>query len=476
MITDVIAAPAPTSTSGSANSRGGATGKVSGSTFDSTLAGLSEETSSDAPAQQAASDAKPSSGQEPAPQSGGPTDPDTQVSDDTQNSAPNVSALLDTPTLTVADLLRGAMTTLTDAVRSGSRTPGEPDSAGETSGDVADSVESTLAGLAGAVSAEATPGEVTNSASPSQVAEVLAASNPKDGSAGTVDTPATSSTVTVEATPDNVGASTVAPATVAAHTPERVTPDGVPVAPGSDLADPALPRQAHAVSTQPAPAAPVVTGTAPTPDGVASTRGAVPVDAAAVATAMSTETSPLAHGGSPVEAADAPAAVSSAPVASAPTVSTPAPSAPAPHAPASAPTLPDPAAVATQLTARLGALRTAPAGDHVLTVRVDPDSIGPVRVVAHIGADGVRIELAGGTDAARDALRTALPDLRRDLAGLGMSADLDLADQPGFGDEAREQNEPGNGPALATTAHTTTSDTAEPRSGGTHAGRLDLEI
>ncbi|HEY3339965.1 MAG TPA: hypothetical protein VGK18_15810, partial [Propionicimonas sp.] len=58
---------------------------------------------------------------------------------------------------------------------------------------------------------------------------------------------------------------------------------------------------------------------------------------------------------------------------------------------------------------------------------------GPVRVVAHIGAGGVRIELLGATDQAREALRAALPDLRRDLVAAGLPAELDLGSGTGSG-------------------------------------------
>ena len=82
--------------------------------------------------------------------------------------------------------------------------------------------------------------------------------------------------------------------------------------------------------------------------------------------------------------------------------------------------------VAAQLAGPIASLRTAGAGEHVMVIRVSPDTIGPVRVLAHIGTAGVRIELLGGSDAARDALRAALPDLRRDLAGAGLQANLSL--------------------------------------------------
>ncbi|NMR21044.1 flagellar hook-length control protein FliK [Cellulomonas fimi] len=99
----------------------------------------------------------------------------------------------------------------------------------------------------------------------------------------------------------------------------------------------------------------------------------------------------------------------------------------APAAPVAAPSsaLPD-RPVAAQLAGPLATLRTAAPGEHVIVVRVSPDTIGPVRVLAHIGAEGVRIELLGGSDHAREALRAALPDLRRDLAGAGLQGQLSL--------------------------------------------------
>jgi flagellar hook-length control protein FliK len=106
------------------------------------------------------------------------------------------------------------------------------------------------------------------------------------------------------------------------------------------------------------------------------------------------------------------------------------------------PTAPPLAAqLADQLGARLTGLRAAGVGEHVLTLRVDPDTFGPVRVVAHITAEGVRVELLGATEAARDALRSALPDLRRDLADAGLGRDLDLGtgDRDGTGSERTDR-------------------------------------
>ncbi|WP_125614268.1 flagellar hook-length control protein FliK [Specibacter cremeus] len=79
-----------------------------------------------------------------------------------------------------------------------------------------------------------------------------------------------------------------------------------------------------------------------------------------------------------------------------------------------------------QLAKPLFTLSGAPEGRHVMTVEVVPDALGPVTVRAHIGADGIRIELLSGTDAGRDGLRAILADLRRDLAGQGMNSSLSL--------------------------------------------------
>ena len=89
-------------------------------------------------------------------------------------------------------------------------------------------------------------------------------------------------------------------------------------------------------------------------------------------------------------------------------------------------------------------------GTHQLTMTVNPDSLGPVTVRAHISAAGeVRVELSGATDAGRDALRTILTDLRRDLAAVmphatlsvGGAADAssDRGGQSGAGSAAADQ-------------------------------------
>ena len=67
--------------------------------------------------------------------------------------------------------------------------------------------------------------------------------------------------------------------------------------------------------------------------------------------------------------------------------------APAPAAP--------PASLAGQLSRPLFTLVGAANGDHVLTISVSPDNLGPVTVQAHVRGDHLRIELFAPTDLAR---------------------------------------------------------------------------
>jgi len=124
-----------------------------------------------------------------------------------------------------------------------------------------------------------------------------------------------------------------------------------------------------------------------------------------------------------VATSSGPQAVAAPPVAAQPAVSTqPAAAPPA----ADPPVRPAPIPVAGQLGARLHALGGLGAGRHVLSVPLDPEHLGPVRVVAHISADAIRVDLLGTTDASREALRGALAELRRDLSAAGLNVELGL--------------------------------------------------
>ncbi|WP_167041003.1 flagellar hook-length control protein FliK [Salinibacterium sp. ZJ454] len=138
----------------------------------------------------------------------------------------------------------------------------------------------------------------------------------------------------------------------------------------------------------------------------------------------------------------APAAEAAAPAPSSAPVPPPAPTL-QPTASAAAPTAgptatPAPTApLNTQLATPLFSLANAGRGDHVLTITVTPDNVGPVTVRAHVTGEGVRMELFAPNDLGRDSLRAIMPDLRRDLAGTGMNASLDLSSE----NQPPEQND-----------------------------------
>jgi Meckel syndrome type 1 protein len=88
-----------------------------------------------------------------------------------------------------------------------------------------------------------------------------------------------------------------------------------------------------------------------------------------------------------------------------------------------------PAPLAQQLSRPVFTLAQAGPGEHVVTVQLTPDALGPVTVRAHVTAHGMHVELFAASDAGRDAVRQVLPDLRRDAAGTGVSTTLDLSSQ-----------------------------------------------
>jgi flagellar hook-length control protein FliK len=102
-----------------------------------------------------------------------------------------------------------------------------------------------------------------------------------------------------------------------------------------------------------------------------------------------------------------------------------------------------------------------------MVIKVTPDSLGPVTVQAHISGSDVRIELFAPNDAGRDALRGILQDLKRDIAGSGLQAQLNLSsgNHPGSqqGDGGRSAfNQRGFGPnAGATNSRQLPMDTPE---------------
>ncbi|MFJ4158680.1 hypothetical protein [Microbacterium testaceum] len=217
-----------------------------------------------------------------------------------------------------------------------------------------------------------------------------------------------------------------------------------------------------------APAAPAPTpGTAPMISAPAP--ATVPAVLDAPAAASRTESvAPAASG--PADASPAGAALSagvtpaSQPTEHAPstppTVATTGVAAAAP-VPASVPLAPSPPVEIAAATAiqRSIAAQVAPAvvhiaqrapGVHQVTLTVSPDSTGPVTVRARIGSGGeVRIDLAGATEAGRDALRVMIADLRRDLASVMPHAHLSVGSGPTADTAAGDRGAPGGGGSLA---------------------------
>ncbi|QSB22314.1 flagellar hook-length control protein FliK [Curtobacterium sp. 24E2] len=124
--------------------------------------------------------------------------------------------------------------------------------------------------------------------------------------------------------------------------------------------------------------------------------------------------------------------------------------APAPAQAAAAPTA-TPAPLGQQLARPVFSLAQAGPGEHVVTVQVVPDSLGPVTVRAHVTAHGMHVELFAASEAGRDAVRQVLPDLRRDAAGSGLSTTLDLSSQNHPGASAGRDQRPADGRLRADT-------------------------
>lgn len=97
----------------------------------------------------------------------------------------------------------------------------------------------------------------------------------------------------------------------------------------------------------------------------------------------------------------------------------------------------------TQLAKPMFTLAAAGNGEHVMTMKVTPEDLGTVTVRAVIGPEGVRMELFAA-DAGREAVKAIMPELRRELAGAGLNASLDLgtgARPETSGGEGRQQRE-----------------------------------
>lgn len=154
-----------------------------------------------------------------------------------------------------------------------------------------------------------------------------------------------------------------------------------------------------------------------------------------------------AQGEPSLQAATAPAAAAADVPFALPTVQGPTA---APATTAAQPTAPAaPAPLTQQLARPVFALAQAGPGEHVVTVQVVPDSLGPVTVRAHVTAHGMHVELFAASDAGRDAVRQVLPDLRREGSAVSTTLDLSSQNHPGqsAGQSAARDGRPTTGPA-----------------------------
>lgn len=249
------------------------------------------------------------------------------------------------------------------------------------------------------------------------------------------------------------GATSTAPAfTMQGSAAEETLSTGAPtgaasgVASGSADTDPlAAPatgvRSATVLGNPPAPnTAPAGAPSPATPQSTVAAGSATGFPAAALAAGVTSGTARAESQAStaPVPASvDALAAAGTAAAATAPAGQPTSSTAVAPQP--AAPTAPQPGAtLQPQLAKPLFTLAGAPQGQHIMTLQVTPEDLGPMTVRAHIDAAGVRIELFAPGDAGREAIRGILPELRKELADAGFGASLDVSEHTGPGNTARD--------------------------------------
>jgi flagellar hook-length control protein FliK len=143
---------------------------------------------------------------------------------------------------------------------------------------------------------------------------------------------------------------------------------------------------------------------------------------------------------------------------------------------AAAPERATPAPPAQQLAAEIVPLRDKH-GEHTLTVALHPADLGPVTVTARVHGTDIQLDLGSSTESGREAIRAALPELRRELERAGFTSTLLDTNAGGSAGERRTPwylPQPGrdtdSGPRTARTEPiATTTRAARPA-----AGVLDL--
>jgi flagellar hook-length control protein FliK len=129
-----------------------------------------------------------------------------------------------------------------------------------------------------------------------------------------------------------------------------------------------------------------------------------------------------------------------------------------------------PPAPAQQLAAEIVPLRDKP-GEHTLTVSLHPVDLGPVTVTARVQGSDIHLDLGSATEAGREALRSALPELRRELERAGFTSTLlDTSS----GGSSQERGAPWEQAPRHAPIQEPVRTTPEPARPGTTTGVLDL--
>lgn len=251
----------------------------------------------------------------------------------------------------------------------------------------------------------ASGGARQNAAGATTGTATTATTTPAVSPAGTA-SPAAAATIAAGATPATTAAATTAVSTTTAATDVATTAPAAAAA----IAAPAATRTADGDTA--------VGDTATVPPGQAPVVTAAPAAGAGSRAGHGTEQQ-ASTPGDPGLPAVAPSRGGETPFVVSTTLTTA----------SAAATAPAPAPLAQQLARPVFSLAQAGPGEHVVTVQVVPDSLGPVTVRAHVTAHGMHVELFAASDAGREAVRQVLPDLRRDAAGTGESTTLDLSSQ-----------------------------------------------
>ncbi|MDT0233440.1 flagellar hook-length control protein FliK [Curtobacterium sp. BRB10] len=263
----------------------------------------------------------------------------------------------------------------------------------------------TALGRATPQQAPASGGARQNAAGATTGMATTAAATPAVPPAGTA-SPVAAATIVAGATPATTTAATTAVSTTAVSTTTAAT-DAATTTPtaAAAIAAPAATRTADGDTATVTPGqAPVVTAAPAAGPGSRAGHG--------TEQQASTPGDPGLPAVTPTRGGETPFVMSTTPTT----------------APA-ATTTPTPPPLAQQLARPVFSLAQAGPGEHVVTVQVVPDSLGPVTVRAHVTAHGMHVELFAASDAGREAVRQVLPDLRRDAAGTGVSTTLDLSSQ-----------------------------------------------